>query len=320
MDGSFRLSYHVEGHNSRIKTVLIIGASGFVGRHLAKALLAEGYTVRCLVRSLGRAQDLASAGCEIIPGDISDLSSVQHALESVQAVYISIHTLSPQQSNGASPRFMQVEKNGVQNVVMACRSCGVQRVVYVTSLGTSPDAHSEWLCERWHTEQLLMDSGLDATVLRPGYIIGLGGRGFDTIVSQSKRRIAITMGGNRPKIRTIALDDLIYYLVGVLDDPRSYGQRYDVGNDNVLSSKQLINITAKILGQRPPIKFQIPLTLLSTVAPLIGRVGKFPTGAAKGFVDSLKVDGIGNPLPIRTILPRPLLPFRQAVKRALVIK
>ena len=308
-----------------MKTILIIGASGFIGRHLTKALLAEGDTVRCLARDPAKVQDLAAAGCEIVQGDISDLSSVQHATESIEAVYISIHTLSPQkgapQKDGqAQARFMDVEKNGLQNVVTACRACGVRRVVYVTSLGISPNEPSEWLRERWHAEQLLLKSGLEVTVIRPGMIVGAGGRGFEMTVSNAKRRIAISLSGNTPKMRTIAVDDLVYYLSGVLNDPRAYGQCYDVGNDDVLSSGQSIDIVADLLGRRHPIKVQIPLAPLGALAPFIERIARLPGGAIKGFVEAMKIDGIGDPTPIRTILPRPLLSFRQAAARALKIK
>ena len=302
-----------------MRTILVIGASGFVGRHLTKALLAEGYAIHCLARDPARVQDLAEAGCEIVQGDISDLSSVRHAMQSVQAAYISIHTLSPQKSGGAHPRFMAVEKTGLQNVVTACQSSGVRRVIYVTSLGIAPDEPSEWLRERWHAEQLLLNSGLDATVIRPGHIVGVGGRGFDTMVRNAKRRVAVTLGGDHPRMRTIALDDLIYYLSGVLGDPSAHGQRYDVGNDDVLSINQLIDTIADILGRRHPIKLQIPPTLLGALAPPVERMAKLPRGAVKGFVDSMKIDAIGDPMPIRTILPRPLLSFRQAVERALAI-
>ena len=121
-----------------MKKVLVIGASGFVGRRVAQALLAEGYEVRCLARNPARIQDLAEAGCEIVQGDISDLASMQRALESVQAAYISIHTLSPQQANTAGQGFMEIERNGLQNIVTACRTHGVRRLIYVTSLGIAP--------------------------------------------------------------------------------------------------------------------------------------------------------------------------------------
>jgi nucleoside-diphosphate-sugar epimerase len=164
---------------------------------------------------------------------------------------------------------------------------------------------------------LLLNSGLDATVIRPGYIVGAGGRGFDVVAGNAKRRISISLGSDCSKMRTIALDDLVYHLRGVLDDPCAYRQCYDVGNDDVLSINQLIDTTADVLGRRP-IKTQIPLALLGALAPFIERMG-FPRGAFKGFVDAVKIDAIGDPIPIRTILPWPLLSFRQAVERTLTI-
>ena len=294
----------------------MIAASGFVGRQLVGALLAEGRVVRCLVRNPARVPELAEAGCEIVQGDISDAAAVRRAMASVAAVYVSIHTLSPQPAGGAA-RFTDVEKSGLQNVIAACRSCGVTRVVYVTSLGVSADASSEWLRERWHVEQSLVDGGIDATVVRPGHIVGVGGRGFDTMVGNARRRVAITFGGALPRMRTIAIDDLVCYLVGVLDDPRTYGQRYDVGDDDVLSINQLIDGIAAILGRRRPIKAAVPMRLLGALAPFVERGTKLPAGAVTGFVDGMKVDAVGDPVPIRAILPRPLLPFRAAVERAL---
>jgi uncharacterized protein YbjT (DUF2867 family) len=273
-----------------MKTILVIGASGFIGRHLTKSLLAKGYAIRCLARNPARLEDLAVIDCEIVQGDVSDLASVQRAMASVQAVYIAIHTLSPQPSSKADARFMDVEKNGLQNVITACRSGDVRRVIYVTSLGIAPDAPSEWLRERWQAEQLLLNSGLDTTVIRPGYIIGMGGRGFEMILGNAKRKIAVSLTGDRPKMRPIALDDLVYYLAGVLDEARAYGQYYDVGNDELLSTNQLIDSIADLLDRRHPIKIQMPLALLAALASPIERLAKLPRGAIKGFVDSLKIN------------------------------
>ena len=94
----------------------------------------------------------------MVQGDISDLASVQRAMQSVNAVFISMHTLSPQRSSDARMRFMDLEKNELQNV-------------------SSADAANEWLRERWHSEQLLLRSGLSA----------------------------LNMGGDHPKMRTITL-------------------------------------------------------------------------------------------------------------------
>ena len=301
-----------------MKKLLVIGASGFLGRKIAQALLADGYGVRCLARNPSRVQDLAKSGCEIVQGDISDLASMQHALESVQAAYISVHTLSPQKANTAGQGFMEIEMNGLQNIVKACQERGVKRLIYVTSLGIAPDASNTWVRERWKTEQFLLHSGLDVTVIRPGQIVGVGGRGFDMMVSQAKKPVSMNLfGSGRQKMRNIAVDDLVYYLVGVLNDPRTFGQTYDVGCDDLLTNNQMIDLTAEILGRRHPLKLDVPRSLLRALAPFIERAGKLPKGAIKGVLDGSVTDLNGDPLPIRALLPRPPLPYRQAVKRAL---
>ncbi len=300
-----------------MKKILVIGSSGFVGRHVAQALLAEGYAVRCLARTPAKVRDLAASGCEVVQGDMSDLASMQHALESVDAAYIAVHTLSPQHANTAAQGFMDVEMNGLQNIVTACRAHSVRRLMYVTFLGAAPDASSAWARGRWETEQFLLKSGLEVTVIRPGQIVGVGGQGFDMLVGQAKRSTAIIMGSSQQKFRPIALDDLVYYLVGVLTDPRAHGQCYDVGCDDILTSDHMIDMAAEVLGRNHPRKIHIPQLLLGALAPLIERVTKFPKGAITGLLDGMKTDLIGDPTLIRTILPRKPLPYREAVERTL---
>ena len=300
-----------------IKKILVIGASGFVGRHLAQGLLAEGYIVRCLARNPAKVQDLATAGCEIAQGDISDLSSMQSALESVNAVYISVHTISPQNASTVAQNFMDIEMHGLQNIVTACQTQGVRRLVYIAFLGVSPDAPSAWIRGRWEAEQFLLNTRLDITVIRPGMIVGVGGQGFNMMLSNARRRISTVMGSGQQKFRSIAIDDLVYYLVGVLNDSRSYEQRYDVGSDDVLTNDQMIDVVAEVLGQRHPAKFHIPQMLLIALSPLIERMSKLPRGSMKGILDSMKTDLVGDPMPIRRILPRPPLSNRQSVEQTL---
>ncbi len=300
-----------------MKKILVIGASGFVGGHLARALLADGYAVRSLARNPAKVEDLALAGSEIVGGDMSDLESMRQALESVHAAYISVHTLSPQHASTAGQGFMEVEMNGLRNIVTACKAQGVRRLIYVTSLGITPDGPSAWVRGRWQTEQFLLKSGLDVTVIRPGQIVGVGGQGFNMMASQAKKTVALVLGSGQGKMRNIALDDLVYYLVGVLDDPRANGQCYDVGCDDILTNNQMIDVTAEVLGRPHPIKIHVPGTLLGALAPLIERLSKFPKGAIKGIVDGLKIDLTADPTPIRAILPRSPLSYRQAVERAL---
>ncbi len=99
-------------------TILVIGASGFVGRRLTQTLLADGHRVRCFARDLTKIADLAAAGAEVVRGDITDAVSISVSMAGVGAVYISMHTLSAQP--GAADRgFMDVEATGIGNIVAA---------------------------------------------------------------------------------------------------------------------------------------------------------------------------------------------------------
>jgi len=297
--------------------LLVVGASGFVGGHLARGLLASGHTVRCLARKPASVDDLKAAGCEIVQGDISDAASMLRAMEGVQAVYISIHTLSPQPGSAAGQGFMDVEQQGLENIVAACRAHGARRLIYVTSLGITADSPSRWLTGRWKTQQSLLNSGLDVTVICPGQIVGVGGRGFDNMVASARKRVAVSMGNGQGKWRGIAVDDLVYDLIGVLDEPRAFGQCYDVGCNDVLTYNQMIDLAADVLGRPRPIKIDIPKGLLIAFAPLIERMTHYPPGAVTSYLKTQNADGVGDPAPIHALLPKPPMSYRQAVERAL---
>lgn len=298
--------------------ILVIGATGFVGKRLAQALVQSGYRVRCLARNPDQIRDMVGETCEVVKGDISDPELIRKALESVEAAYICINTLSSQPNTSKDLGFMDIEINGLRNIVEGCRANGVKRLIYLTSLGISADSTNTWTRERWKAEQILFQSGLNVTVLRPGQIVGQGGFGFDSMVGQAGRRIALGFANGKQLWRSIALDDLLYYLIGVLDDERTYGQRYEVGGDDVLSFNQMIDVAADVLGRPHPQKLALPQGLILMMAPMIERAGKLPKGALRGLFDGAELDMVGNPAPIRNILPKPLMSYRQAVETALI--
>ncbi|MEO6313650.1 MAG: SDR family NAD(P)-dependent oxidoreductase [Chitinophagaceae bacterium] len=302
-----------------MKRILVIGASGFIGGYLTNQLLSEGYTVRCLARNPDKLKELAKRGCEIISGDLTDPTSVQRAIEAMDAVYISIHTLAPQHKDTSKLGFMDIEMNGLQNVVAGCKLHNVRRLVYVTSLGISADATTAWTGGRWKTQQYLFNSGLDVTVIQPGMIVGIGGQGFNMVLANAQKSTAFVIGNGLNKFRCIAIDDLVYNLIGVLNKPEAYGQCYEVGSDDILTGDQLIDASADVTGHSHPKKIHIPLGLLRFAAPLIARIAKSPKGAIKGALGSLGADMVGDPAAIRKLLTRKPLTYKQAVAQALKV-
>jgi uncharacterized protein YbjT (DUF2867 family) len=302
-----------------MKKILVIGASGFVGGYLTRQLLAEGYEVRCLVRNPEKVKELVAMGCDLVKGDFTDPTSVQHALESIDAVYVSIHTLAPQHKDTAGTGFMDIEMNGLQNIVEGCSMHDVRRLIYVTSLGVSAEAKDAWTSGRWKTQQYLLNSSMDVTVIQPGMIVGIGGQGFNMVLANAQKSTAFVIGNGSNMFRSIAIDDLVYNLIGVLNKPEAYGKCYEVGSDDILTGDQLIDEAADVVGHSRPKKVHIPVGFLRFAAPLIELLVKSPKGSIKGALGGLGADLIGDPSAIRQLLPRKPLSYKQAVAQALKV-
>lgn len=297
--------------------MLVLGGTGLTGRRLVDVLLKEGFHVRCAVRNLDAARARLPAGAELVRGDIADRAAIEEAVRGCEAVLDCVHTLSAQKGAAPGESFVDTELRGLENVVAACRTHGVRRVLYVTSLGIAPDARSMWSRGRWKAEQMLLGSGLDVTILRPGQIVGRGGFGFDTTLANARRRVALVLGSGRHRMQNIALDDLVHYLVRSLDEPRTFGRAFDVGSDEVLTADEMIDTAARVLGRRPPWKLHLLPGPLAPFAGIVERLSGLPRGAFADFLVGMETELVGDVTPIRAIVPLTPMPYAQAVERAL---
>lgn len=296
------------------RPVLVIGATGFLGQRVVAALRADGRRVRCLARARRRASGLEGEGVEVVQGDMLHAGEVSTAVAGVGAVIVCVHTLSPQGPGTTGQHFMDVEARGLRHVVAACQEHDVRRVLYVTSIGVAEDAASSWLRGRWVTEQALLGSGLDVTVLRPGMIVGRGGDGFSIVVRGATRRLAVAIGSPRLRFRTIAVDDLARDIVDLVERPEAMGKSFEVGSDDVLTMRQMMAVAAASIGRRPASTLFIPAGLVRLLGPLIDRLARVPRGAIGGFVgDGPPSDLVGDPSAVRAVLGRADRPYRDAI-------
>ncbi|GAA3289486.1 SDR family oxidoreductase [Streptomyces cinereospinus] len=300
------------------QVVLVIGGTGFLGRRVVSALTGAGHRVRSLVREPARAAGLFDDRVEIAQGDMLDADAVAGAVRQARAVIVCVHTLSAQPARKAGHDFVDVEVAGVGNIVAACRANGVDRLLYVTSIGVAADASSSWTRGRARIESLLFASGLDVTVLRPGMIVGHGGSGFGMVERGARSRAAVLLSSRHQRFRTVAVDDLAHQLVVLLDEPRSFGRHFDVGSDDVLTIDEMMDLAAEHLGRRRPTKIHLPRRAIACIAPLVERAAKMPPGAISGFVGAgSDSDMIGDATAIRALLDQPPRTFGEAMAQAL---
>ena len=143
--------------------VLIVGATGVLGRETARCLRAEGHRVRGMTRDEKRARDLEARGVEPVMGDLTDPPSLARACARVDRVFAAAHGALGR----GKYRSEAVDDTGHRSLIDAARAAGVSRFVYTSALGAAPDHPVDFLRTKWAIEQYLAASGFDYVTLRP---------------------------------------------------------------------------------------------------------------------------------------------------------
>lgn len=162
--------------NDQSMTVAVTGATGFVGSHIVRELLAHGHSVRALVRTPAKASDVF-AGIEgrdrlsFVQAETVTDESASRLVEGAQACINCIGIIREQQGQ----RFDFLHVRVPELLASACKSHGVDRFIQISALGADPDGRARYQQTKYAGEKVLRRSGLDWTIFRPGLIVGEGG-------------------------------------------------------------------------------------------------------------------------------------------------
>ncbi len=216
--------------------VLVAGATGKTGKLVVKHLLADGYSVRALVRNEEKARTMFGDSVEIVVADIKDAVAVQKAVAGVNDVISALGSGAPKGPN--SPEF--VDYGGTKNLVNASVLAKVDQVVLVSSLGATKVDHplnkafGNVLIWKLKGEDELRASGLDYTVVRPGGLTQDLGMASKLIFSQ----------GDTIETGRISREDVALVCVAALSEPASRNRTFEV----VSESGQAQNNWATLFG------------------------------------------------------------------------
>jgi uncharacterized protein YbjT (DUF2867 family) len=290
--------------------ILLTGATGYVGGRLLKALTAAGHPVRCLARRPENLSSRAGTGVEIVRGDCLDPDSLAAACAGVDTAYYLVHSM------GSAGNFAEQDRRAALNFAAAARTAGVQRIVYLGGLG-EPDEHlSAHLRSRQETGEALRSAGVTTVELRASIILGSGSLSFELIRSLVERLpVMICPRWVRTPAQPIAIEDVLAYLLAVLELPRGHGGIFEIGGADRVSYADLMNEYARQRGLR---RFMIPVPLLTLrlsslwlglTTPLYARIGR-------KLIESVENETVvrdARPLQIFSIRPMGLA---QAIQRA----
>jgi uncharacterized protein YbjT (DUF2867 family) len=301
--------------DGRMPSVLVLGATGYIGGRLVPRLLNAGYRVRVLARSAARvaAFDWAT-GVEIVEGDASDRLAMAKAVDGVDILYYLVHSMS------AGSGFEDADRRVAQTVADAAAAASVSRIVYLG--GLHPDGPlSRHLRSRVEVGEILLRSGVPTIVLQAGVVIGSGSASFEMV--RHLTEVLPYMPAPkwvRNRIQPIAVRDVMHYLLGAARVPADVNRTVDIGGPDVLRYGQMMNGYAVEAGlpQRPIAA--LPVLTPRLASHWVNLVTPIPRSIARPLVESLQHDCVMRNHDIDALIPPPeggLTPYRRAVALAL---
>lgn len=272
------------------KTVVVAGASGFVGRHLIDRLRSRGHTVRAGTRSPERASAVRP-GFDWVELDVDRPDTLERAMEGADALVFLVHRMRDAEDN-----LEDAETAAAERVVRSAEAAGLQRIVYLggpAPADTPPDdpSISAHLRARLRTGEALRSRPSVSTIeLRAGMVIGAGSESW-LIVRDLALRLPFMVLPSWLKNRSqpIWIGDVVDALAAALDDPREDSAAFDLPGPETLTARQILERVAASRGMRP-VMLPVPVLTPSLSSHWIRLVSRADYAVARQLVHGLTED------------------------------
>lgn len=234
---------------TRIARVLVLGASGFVGRSVCAQLAGRNVAVRALTRDRLKARPLqVIPAMEIVAGSAHDDADLARALDGVDAV---VNLVGILHQSRREP-FEKVHVELPRRLARACLAAGVARVVHVSALHASRDGPSQYLRSRGEGEDVLRDEGrgLALTILKPSVIFGRDDSFLNVFAGLVRLLPVVPLAGAGVRFQPVWVEDVARAVAACLEDARTIGRTYELCGPAASTLGEIVHFVAAIQGRQ----------------------------------------------------------------------
>jgi uncharacterized protein YbjT (DUF2867 family) len=291
-----------------VSTVLVTGATGFIGRRLVPALIDAGHDVRAMTRH----PDTYDGPGEAVGADVMDADSLRPALDGVDVAIYLVHSLD-------DPDFERKDAQAARNFSAAAAAAGLSQIVYMGGLGDDDDHEmSAHLRSRREVEGLLGTDGVPVTVLRAAIVVGHGGISWELTRQLVKNLPAMVVPkwvGTRTQ--PIAIDDVVRYLAGVVGKEEALGRVFEIGGPEQLTYREMLQGVARAMNSRSIPIVVVPLLTPGLSSRWLALVTDVDVTTGRNLIDSMSTEVVVRDTSIREVVPGEPQTYGEAVRRAL---
>ncbi len=296
------------------RTILVLGATGYVGGRLVPALVAAGHHVRAAAR---RPEQLADRPwidkVEAPAVDALERGDLDAALSGVDVVIHLVHSMS------GGDDFAELDRRIATNVAEAAAEAGIARIIYLGGLGSEADDLSDHLASRHEVGEVLRSGPVPVTEVRAAIVLGSGSASFEMLrgLTELLPVMVAPRWVNRTRCQPIAVSDLLADLVALVDERFDDADRtLDAGGPDVVTYRDMILTYAEVSGLRRRI-VPVPVLTPRLSSHWVGLTTTLPRSLAAELVESLVNDVVVRPdHDISAVLPRDRTPMARAIEEA----
>ena len=308
------------------QNILILGGTGFIGRCLVDALVAQGRRVCVPTRRRARARDLlVLPTVEVVEADIGE-GSVLRALLSGRDAVINVvgilHDSDAVLAKGVAPDPKAAGRYGSgfaaahvylpRSLIDACSQSGVERLLHISALGADPNGPSAYLRSKGDGEKIVREAqGIATTVFRPSVVFGADDNFLNLFAALAAWLPVLIIGRPQARMQPVWVRDLVAAMSTALDEPSTFGQCYEICGPTIYTLRELVQFAARAAGHpRPVIGLPDPLAyVMASCFELLPG----PTLLSRDNLRSLTVDNVARqqpyvPAPELGLHPAPLEP------------
>ena len=231
--------------------ITVFGGSGFVGRHVVRALVKRGYRVRVAVRRpdlAGFLQPLGTVGqIHAVQANLRYPDSVAAAIKGADAV---INLVGILQESGRQS-FTGVQANGARTIAKACAALGVSRLVQISAIGADAHSKSRYGSSKAEGEAAMLSLVPGAVVLRPSIVFGPEDSFFNRFAALARMLPVLPLiGGGETKFQPVFVGDVAEAIARAVDGTVPGGRVYELGGPEVKSFRELIAYICEVTGRK----------------------------------------------------------------------
>ncbi|HEV8419811.1 MAG TPA: NAD(P)H-binding protein [Actinomycetota bacterium] len=277
--------------------ILVAGGSGFIGSAAVRKLVSQGKEVAVMTAHPDRSRRrIEGMGARVIPGDVLDPGSPDHAVEGAEAV---IQALTFPTFPGEKPRksytFEEFDHHGTERLVTAAAKAGVGKYVYVSGTGVAPDSPKVWYRAKWFGEEAIRDTGITHAIIRPSWVYGPEDPALNKFVAFHRWLPFVpVIGDGSQRLQPVFVEDVAEALAQAAS-PNGPTGTFEIGGPEMLSMNEVLRAMMEIRGKvKPLIHFPVFLPKLAGFflqvlpkPPLSPEAVDFATAGALADTESL---------------------------------